>query len=457
MNNIFIFLSFVLLTTLGYSQQSDSPSNKKYNFTLEQAISFALDSNYTAINARRDIAIAIKKKWETTASGLPQLDANITYLNNLKQPVTLIPDDITGGDPGSFVPVTFGTKENALAVATLNQLIFDGSYLVGLQAAKTFLNYSENSEEKVQLEVRRGVINAYGSVLLSEELISIFELNKTNLEKNLIETRAIYENGFIEEESVEQLEITMLNIITQLKNSRRTLVIAQQMLNLAIGIDVASDVLLLDTLDDLTQKNINIGFLEETINIEDNIDFKIAYNLTEQRVLEIKLEKSFTIPNLTAFVNYGTQANSEKFSFLQGDQKWFQYSTLGVSMNIPIISSGLKSARTQQAKIALDKAETNLTETYQRVLLEINTSKNNYWFAIENYNDTKKNLELSERVEKKNQIKFIEGLATSFDLRLAQIQLYSAQQSYFEAMLRVITTKADLETVLNTPQLRTNN
>ena len=198
MNKAFMLLAFVFVATTSYSQHSDNYRSQKYNFTLEQAITFALDSNYTAINARRDIAIAIKKKWETTASGLPQLDAKISYNNNLKQPITLLPGEIIGGDPGTFVPVTFGTKESASATATLTQLIFDGSYLVGLQAAKTFLDYSENFNEKVQLEVRKGVINAYGSVLLSEELVSIFELNKTNLEKNLVETRAIYENGFTE-------------------------------------------------------------------------------------------------------------------------------------------------------------------------------------------------------------------------------------------------------------------
>lgn len=452
MNKVFILLGFVLLSSVGIAQQ-----NQKYKFTLEQAVDFALDSNYTAINARRDIAIAIKKKWETTASGLPQIDGNITYQNNLKQPTTLLPGEIAGGDPGSFVPVVFGTKENASVGATLTQLIFDGSYLVGLQAAKTFLDYSYNAEEKTQLEVRRGVINAYGSVLLSKELVDIFELNKTNLEKNLTETKAFYENGFTEEESVEQLEITLINLTTQLKNSKRTLVIAQQMFNLAIGIDVESDVEMIDNLDSLTQQNINLAFLEENINIEDNIDYKIASNFNEQRVLELKLEKSYSIPNLAAFVNYGTQANSETFTFLSNDQKWYQSSLLGVSMNIPIISSGLRNARTQQARIALEQAETNLTETYQNVLLEINTAKNNYRFAIEVYNDNKKNLDLSERVEKKNQIKFLEGLATSFDLRNAQIQLYTAQQIYIESMLRVITTKADLETVLNTPQLKTTN
>ena len=449
MNKIFILLGFAMLSSVGMAQQ-----NQKYNFTLEEAIDFALDSNYTAINARRDIAIAIKKKWETTAVGLPQLNANVSYQNNLKQPTTLLPGEIVGGDSGSFVPVIFGTKQNATLGATLTQLIFDGSYLVGLQAAKTFLDYSENAEEKTQLEVRKGVINAYGSVLLSKELVEIFELNKINLEKNLFETRAFYENGFTEEESVEQLEITLINLETQLKNSKRTLIIAQQMFNLAIGIDVESEVDMLDNLDSLTQENISLEFLEENINIEDNIDYKIANNFTEQRILELKLEKSYSIPNLAAFVNYGTQANSDGFNFFSNDQKWYQSSLLGVSMNIPILSSGLRSARTQQARIALEQAETNLTEAYQRILLEINTAKNNYRFAIEIYNNNKKNLDLSERVEQKNEIKFSEGLSTSFDLRTAQIQLYTAQQNYFEAMLRVITTKADLETVLNTPQLK---
>jgi outer membrane protein TolC len=148
---------------------------------------------------------------------------------------------------------------------------------------------------------------------------------------------------------------------------------------------------------------------------------------------------------------------SDDFNFFNNDQKWYQSSIVGISMNIPILSSGLRNAKTQQARIALEQSETNLTEAYQKVLLEINTAKNNYRFAVEIYNNNKKNLDLSERVERKNQIKFLEGLATSFDLRTAQIQLYTAQQNYFEAMLRVITTKADLETVLNTPQLKATN
>jgi outer membrane protein TolC len=429
-------------------------AQKNYKFSLQEAITFAIDSNYTAINARRDIAKAIKQKWETTATGLPQIDGNVSYNNNLKQPVTLIPGEFGGGAPGTFTPVTFGTKQNANAVATLNQLIFDGSYLVGLQAAKTFLEFSENAAEKTNLEVRRGVINAYGSVLLAETLVTIFDKNKDALDKNLFETRKIFENGLTEEESVEQLEITLLDVDTQLSNAKRSAAIAREMFNVALGISTEAPVVFTDNLDTLAENNISLEYLDKSLNVTENVDYKIAYNLTEQRDLEVKLEKSRALPRLSAFVNYGTTANSDSFSFLDSDQRWFQSSLLGLSLNVPIFSSGMRSAKTQRAEIAFDQAQTQLEETLQNITLTLNSAKSNYQFAIEKYENAKKNIALSERIENKNQIKFTEGLSTSFDLRQAQTQLYSAQQQYFQSMLDLINAKAQIETVLNIPQLR---
>ena len=447
MINRLLLFSLILFSTLSFSQE-------QRNFTLEEAITFALDSNYTSINARREIAKALKQKWETTAQGLPQIDGNISYNNNLKQPITLIPGEFGGGEPGSFIPLTFGTKQSANAVATLNQLIFDGSYLVGLKAAKTFLKYSENTNEKTRLEVRKGVINAYGSVLLSQELVDIFEKNKTNLEKNLFETRKIFENGLEEEESVEQLEITLLDVETELNNAKRSRSIAKQMFNLALGIDVETPTILTDDLNSLAEQNVSLALLDESLKIEENVDFKIATNLIQQRTFEMQLEQTNALPRLSAFLNYGTSANSEEFTFLNGDQKWYQSSLLGISLNIPIFSSGMRSAATQRKRIALDQAKTDFEQTQQQIKLDLTSARSNYLFAIENYQNSKRNLQLAERIEVKNQTKFTEGLSSSFDLRQAQVQLYTAQQQYFQAMLNVINEKANLETVLNIPELR---
>lgn len=445
-------LLLLLLTFSVYSIQAQQ--NKSYTFTIEEAVVFALDSSYTAINARRDIAKAIQQKWETTASGLPQISGAVGYQNNLILPITPLPGEITGGAPGTFVPVAFSPQQSMNAFATLNQLIFDGSYLVGLQAAEAFLDFSENAAEKTNLEIRKGVINAYGSVLLSEELITIFEKNKSNLENNLFETRKIFENGLAEEESVEQLEITLLDIDTQLNNAKRSADIARQMFNVALGIAVESNVTFTTKLDDLALQNISLDLLEVETTLEENVDYKIAYNLTQQRSLEMKLEKSKALPSLTGFINYGANSFNNDFTFLNGNQPWFESSAVGINLNIPIFSSGLRNARTQRASIALEQAETQLEETIQNVKLQLDTAQSNYQFAIEKYNNAKKNIALSERIENKNEIKFKEGLSTSFDLRQAQLQLYTAQQQYIQSMFDLVKEKAEIETILNTPDVR---
>jgi outer membrane protein TolC len=372
----------------------------------------------------------------------------VDYRNNLKQPVTLVPGEFFGGQPGTFEPVIFGVPQTMTATATLNQLLFDGSYIVALQASKTFLEFSRNMEQKTNSMIRREVVNAYGNVLLSRENIDILESNKATLDKNLRETTEIFKNGLAEEEDVEQLQITLSNIDIQLRNAKRVLELSQQLFNITLGIDLNSRVTLTDNLDKLIAENIDLQLLSAELTLEENIDYRIANNFTEQRRLELKLERYKALPTLSAFVNYGTQANSETFTFLDSDQRWFQSSIAGVSLQVPIFSSLGRRARTQRAEIAFEQAKTEFDEMVQKIKLEANSAKNNYQFAIEKYENSKSNLNLAGRIEQKNQIKFFEGLSGSFELRQAQLQLYAAQQEYLQAMLDVIVQKAELERIL---------
>ncbi len=449
-NNLWLLCLVWLLTTTISAQETPANSST-YSFTMDEAIAFALENSYQSINARRDVAKALKRKWETTADGLPQIEGVVDYQNQLKQPVTPLPGEIVGGEPGTFVPVVFGVKQQASATATLRQLIFDGSYLVGLEAAKSFLQYNDDAQEKVQLEVRKGVINAYGSVLVTQESVKILENNVATLEKNYLETKKIFENGLAEEEDVEQLQITLLQIKNQLSNTKRLEEIAMQMFNLAIGVGINSNTTLSDSLEDLSMINMNQSITSKPFIIENNIDYRLADLFTKQRRLEYKLEKSRALPKLSAFINYGTSAFDNDFVFLESDTPWFQSSILGASLNIPIFSSLRRSARTQQAKIAEEQAKTDFLRTQQEIQLQYDTAISDYKFAIESYDTSKQNLTLAERIEKKNQIKYSEGLSTSFDLRQAQLQLYSTQQEVLQAMLDIINKKAELETILNTP------
>lgn len=447
---------------------------KEISLSMQEAIDYAIKNSYDNKVSLNDIEAAKKKKWETTTIGLPQINGKVEYQNWIKQQVSLLPvaafDNtqstidiveeyfdgvIRNGNevttPTGFIPLRFGTKQTMNASVTLSQLIFDGSYLVGLQSAKTYLKISEQAKEKTELATREAIINAYGNVLVTEKSIEILEKNKEVLEKNLNETQKTYDNGLTELENVEQLQITLGNVESNLRNTERLKEIAYQMLNVSLGNSIETKLTLTSTLDNLVIDNTDLSLLATQFNIDNHIDFKIAQNDRESKRLLMKLEQSKGLPSLSAFINYGANANSDDFNFLDSNQKWFDYSLFGVTLNVPIFSSFGRSSRTAQAKIALENADIRLEEAKQKLNLQVERAKSEYQLGIENHETAKKNLALAERIEKKQQVKFFEGISSSFDLLQAQNQLYTQQNNYVQSMLNVIAKKAQLENALNIP------
>jgi outer membrane protein len=446
-----VLITLLIFAFTGNAQDLSNGATPKQNhsFSLEQAISHALTNNYTAINAGKDIETAKQKKWETTAAGLPQINGTIDYTDNFELQRSVVPAEFFGGNPGEFAEVAFGTKHSMNARVTLSQLLFDGSYIVALQASKTYLKFYENAKQKTDTDVKEMTINSYGNVLLAEESIAILRKNKSTLEKTLFDTKETYKNGLIEEENVEQLQITLASVNSNLKNTVRLLDIANKMLKITLGIDIDDQLILTDKLDTLTISNLDLTFSEKAFQTSDNVNYQMALNFQEQRQLEYKLQKSKALPTLSATMNLGYNAFGNQFQFFTQNQNWLNYSNIGLNLNVPIFSSLARSSRTQQAKIALDQAKTQLSETDQRLKLQYASAKSEYDFSIEEYGTAKSNLNLAERIEKKQQIKFTEGLSSSFDFSEAQRQLYSAQQNYLQSMVSIINKKASLEKVIN--------
>lgn len=418
-------------------------------FSLEEAIAYALEHNYSAVNAGRDLVDAQKQKWETIATGLPQINGTVSYQDQIKQPVSLVPAEFFGGEPGTFIPLTFGPPRSTVATATLRQKIFDGSYIVGVQATQAFMRYSQNNKEKTDQEVRQNVVEAYGNVLLARESAIILQRNIDAVEKNLHETQKLFENGLAEEEAVEQLQITYSSLQNLLTNSLRMSQITLQMLNTIMGLPLDHPTGLTQDLDDLVQQQTQIELLETAFTLENNVDYKLALNYNEQRYYELKLAKSKALPTLNAFINYGRTSFNDPTRYFDSDVQNFESSILGFDLNIPIFSSLERSAGTQRAKIALEKAKTELQETEKQLALQLQRARNDYQLAIETYQTSKDNLALAERIENKNEVKYSEGIASSFELRQAQTQLYTAQQEYLQAMIDVINRKTALENILN--------
>ena len=438
----FLLIIFLLWNGFNISAQSNT-------FSLDEAVQYAMQNNAISKNASNDLEIAQAKKWETIATGLPQISAFIDYANNIKQPISLVPAEFFGGNKGEFAEISFGTKQTFDGTATLNQLLFDGSYIVGLSSIKLYLEIADNAKKKTDLEVKRNVISAYGNVLVSQERVKFLKENLENVEGNLKEITKVYENGITELESVEQLTITYSNLKNSLDYAVKLGNTSENILKMVIGLPLENEIILSDNLSGLTLKKIDMGLINKPISINQNIDYIIANNEKKSQETLLRLEKSRALPTISAYVQGTYKGNSDSFDFLDSNQKWYGSSVAGVTMSIPVFSSLRRSAKTQQAKIEVAKASEELLQTEKRVLIELENAKTNYQFAINNFQNAQKNLSLAKKIEKKNGIKFIEGIASSFELRQAQMQLYSIQNELLQSMLEVINKKTNLEIILN--------
>jgi outer membrane protein TolC len=423
--------------------------NETLFFSLDEAIDYAHANNKMALDSQSDIRMAELQKWETTATGLPQINADISYNNWIEQQISLIPAEFFGGMPGDFIEVAFGTQQTVNGTVTLKQKLFDGSYLVALQASKVYLEISKNTKEKTLSELRKVVTNAYGSILLAEENILILDANIEVLEKNIEELQKVYENGLTEVENIEQLQLTRAGLVSARNYNAVLKNLAYEMFNLTLGLNIDTPVNLTDRMEDLVVKVLLYPTETSNGNLENNIDFKIALNNMRSNALLFKLEKSKALPTINAFINGGYVGNNNRFNFLDRTQKWFGASLFGVNMSIPMFSSMGRSAATQKAKIALEKSERTLANTRQELEIKIKRAQNELAFAQQDLENKKQAQNLAKRIEEKNQIKFFEGLASSFELSQAQTQLYTAQKQYMEAMLSVLNKHIALDVLLN--------
>ncbi|MCK5823784.1 MAG: TolC family protein [Ichthyobacteriaceae bacterium] len=446
MKKLFTIVSVLLLFQNAVSAQE---KDANISMSLSEAKTYAQEHNYKLKNAKLDVQIAQKKIWETTAIGLPQVNGKLDYIDNLTLASMPFPtkNPVTGADTTMYIQM--GTAHNLSAAITVSQLIFDGSYLVGLQSSKTYKKISELAELKTKTLINEAVTNAYGGVVLSNETVKLLDSNVETLEGNLNQTKAYYQSGLIEEQSVEQLQILLSSTKNLLFSAKNDLHTSKKMLNYLLGIEINDTINLTSSLESILIENINIGVTEQQFLSENSIDILIEDNKVRSQELLEKFEKSKFLPSVSAFYQIKEDAFADEFTFFEGNQDWFGAQMLGVSVSVPIFSSGSRCVKVQQAKIELEKAKNTRVETQQNLILNVEKAKNKYLSAINQYYTAKQNMELSKKIRNKEEVKYFEGMSSSLDLSNVEVQMISTQQSYIRSIFGLIQAKASIDRLLS--------
>jgi len=433
----------ILINSFAFAQ------SEVLSLSLDDAVKYGIENNRNLKNAEREIQMAFKERWKTIAIGLPNVSLELNYLNNLELQTSLIPAEFFGGEKGDFSEIQFGTEQSAIGSVRMEQLLFDGSWLVGLDYSKIYLAGSENFYEKTFLQVRESIVKLYSLVVTLNEGIVLLENNLENFKKDLFEITQLYENGFEEVENVEQIKITLAQAELSLLQTKKTQENQLNLLKLILGINLEDDLILTTSINDFIAKNIIFANSIESFSTDKNVDVKISQNLFDTKKIEYRLEKSKQLPKLSGFISGTYTGYNNEFDFTNKAQNWFGSSVFGVKFELPLTNANKLNVSSQKAKIAMDQAATNLVEQKEKTLAKVQQKLNDYQLAVQSLSVNEKNMRLSISIEERNSIKFFEGLVTSFELRQAQLQLLDSQQKYLNSVLDIISVKTELETLYN--------
>jgi outer membrane protein TolC len=420
-------------------------------FSLRSAQEFAVEHSYDIVRSQMDILAAKKKVRETVSSGFPQINSTIDYMNNLKLATVLIPNFFEGKFEEK-IPVQFGTRHNVTAGLTLSQLVFSGSYFVGLKTSKIFRQLADQNYTRTQLEILETVTDTYYLILVSEESERILSSNLANLEKTHYEIRERYKEGFVAETDADLVKISVTKLKNSLQAVARQKEVAYKLLKFQMGLDLSDQIALTDKLEDVLQQ-IDIS---KTANAEFDLDQNIDYKLleTQEKFSEMawKNEKAKYFPTVSAFYSLQWNAFRDEFNFLSR-KRWFETQVLGVSISIPLFTSGMQRAKVAQASIALKQARTARIQASQGLTVEAASVKSALDSAYENYMNTKENMGLAQRVYDVTLIKYNEGVASSMDLTQAHDKYLMAQSEFIQGMSGLLAAKNKLDRLNNNYQV----
>jgi len=436
---IYPILFLLLFSAIAWAQE---PAR----LTLDQAIEYAYERSTAVKNARLAVEDAEQQIIERRAPGLPQLNGDVTYQRYLQVPKQPLPPQFLPPNSDSLdIPteVSFFLKNNFTAGLTLDAMLFDGSYFVGLKAARTFREYTAEDLLRTKRDVRNSVIEAYLPVLLVDESIELVGKNIANVEKLLYETRALYEEGFAEQLDVDRQQLSLANLEVERQNLVRRHQTAIARLKYVMGFPAEQELEVAATLESLVEVASEAN-LSEQVNLFKRPEYRLAEQGEQLNELNVRLNKAAYLPTLNAFgaYQYQYQGNDFKTGF------WAPQAFVGLRLSIPIFDGLYKSALIQRARLDLERARNDKEDLARAISLEVTNARSTYIQARESLEQQQSNMDLAERIYETTQVKYQEGVGSSVELTQAEQQLYQTQSNFINALYDFLVAKIDLETAL---------
>ena len=418
------------------------------SYSLREAVDYAVKNHTSIKNAQIDILTAEARVSELKGIGLPQVSGNIGYTNNVIIPKVFIPAktfDPTASE-GDVIAAEFGVANSGQAGINLNQILFDGSYLLGLKAADVYKELSKKTLVQTKQQAAENVTKAYYSILVNEERIKLLDLNIGRLDSLLRDTKALNVQGFTEKIDVQRLEVQMNNLKIEAKNVQRLQDLSYHLLKFQMGKKITETITLTDKLADVNISEV-LPETPQSIKYGNRIEYSILETQNRLAELDLKNQKVGYLPRVMLTGGYNYSAGRPSFTDLL-TKSWVNAASLGLSIQIPIFDGFQRKYKIVQSQNSLQKVKNSFELLENSIDLQVTQSHITLKNAYETLEEQKANMELAKEVVRVSKIKYQQGVGSNLEVVNAEIAYKEAQTNYFTTFYNALVAKVDLDKAL---------
>lgn len=427
--------------TYAYAQQQPD-TGTTMRFSAKQAVDYALANQYAVRNARLDELKQLAINKEVSGLALPQVSASGTFQDNpiIQKQLLDASNFDTSAPKGTLIPFEFGLKYNALGTVNVNQVLFDPSVLVALQARKTLEELAHRGIKKAEVDVKAEVYKAYYNVVAADKALSILQENITRMRKSLDETREIYKNGLVEKLDVDRLVVQMNNLTTQEVSLRNLRDVGIAALKYQMGMPIKQPLVLTDTLS--TDEIRSVLVENESFVYQSRVEYMLLESQKKANEYNLKRYRLQALPTLSAFGTGGVSRQSNQFDYFRSEL-WYGYTSWGLNLSIPIFSGMQRRRKVDQAWIDVKKSELDLENMRNVIDLDQVRSATTLRNNIKTLESQEENMQLAQEVMRMTDIKYKEGVGSSLEVITAETSLLTAQNNYFSALFEAMVSRID--------------
>ena len=436
-SSLFVFISFTSLS-------------QEKKLSLNDCIELAIENNENLKNSKLEERISKALSKEYLSIGFPQInfDGGLQYNHDVPKSLIDISRFMPGVPEGTEQEVQFGQTYDGRVDLFVNQMIFNGSYFVGLSAARELVRLSEKLTERNEIDINESVQKAFYTVLNTKSRIDLVETNLNRLNTLLGQTKELYTNGFIEKLDVDRIQVAYNNLKSEKIKADRFYKLSKEVLNFQIGLPVGTDIELTGELTEEVINNFNYNL--DDFDYSKRIEYSILQTDKNLKFYDLKNNRSQYLPQIYANYNYGYNTSSSNYDLFFDSNRWKSFGTVGLKIIIPIFDGFLKRSKINQSKYKIEQVENQMMFLERSINLQINQSISNYENTKESLLISKQNLELAQNVYLATEKKYKEGVGSNLEVIDSNNSLKIAQNQYYNSLYESIIASIDIKKTLGT-------